>query len=268
MRLFDLDGPLMAALEKLADVVICNILFCLFSIPVFTIGASLAALFTCTQQLVGDTEKEADGLIFREFWRAFKSNFRQATLLWLICLLAFAFLGMYYWVTQSMAGTAGRVYQITFYVLVLVFLFGALYIFPLQARCSNSVRHTLRNAWLISVMALPWTVMALAVVIAAVYLSFFMRPDKWTTGIYLWAVCGFGLVAYLDSFLFRRAFRKITPPAPETDSTAAEGSVFTDEEHRHDDLMIQDSRYSAPDWNRRDDLFPEEKPSSGRKKRR
>ena len=44
MRLFDLNSPLMVALGKLADIIICNIMFCLFSLPVITIGASLTAL--------------------------------------------------------------------------------------------------------------------------------------------------------------------------------------------------------------------------------
>ena len=133
MKLFDWNGPLMIALGKLADIVICNLMFCLFSLPVVTIGASLAALFTCMQRLVSDEERD-EGMIIRDFWRAFRQNFKQATLLWLVCLLAIAFLTAYYYVTAGMGGLAGRVYQVTFYLLLLLFLFGFLYIFPLQAR--------------------------------------------------------------------------------------------------------------------------------------
>lgn len=268
MKLFDPNSPLMTALGKLADVVICNIMFCLFSIPVVTVGAALTALFTCMQQLISEEETESDGLIFRTFWRAFRQNFKQATLLWLICLLAFAFLGIYYWITQSMTGTVGRVYQVTFYILALVFLFGFLYIFPLQARFRNKLRYTLRNAWLLSIAALPWTLLALLILIAAVYLTFFLNPGGGNMAVYLWAVCGFGIVAYLDSFFFRRAFRKIRPERLMPASEKPEGAVFTDEEHRREDLMVQESRYSAPDWNRREDLFPGEKPASGGKRRK
>ena len=265
MKLFDPNSPMMLALGKLADVVILNILFCLFSLPLFTVGASLAALFTCMQRLVADGERDADGLILRDFWLAFKRNFKQGTLLWLICLLAFVFLAMYYWITRSMTGAVGAAYQVTFYVLLLVFLFGFLYIFPLQARYQNKLRYTLRNAWLLSIAALPWTILALLVPAVAFYLSFYLIGGG-SMAIYLWAVCGFGLVAYLDSFFFRRAFRKISPERLMPEGGAAEGAVFTDEEHRRDDLMVQESRYSAPDWNRRDDLFPPEKtaPRKGR----
>ena len=266
MKLFDMNSPMMIALGKLADIIICNIMFCLFSLPLFTMGASLAALYTCMQELIQDDERD-EGLIFQVFWRAFKRNFKQGTLLWLVCLAAFAFLGAYYWITMNMDGRIGRIYQLTFYLLCLLFLFGFQYIFPLQARYQNKVRYTLRNAWLLSVAALPWTLLALAVPAAAVYLTFFMNPSG-NMAVYIWAVCGFGIVAYLDSFFFRRAFRKISPEQLAPKSEQAEGAIFTDEEHRTEDLMVSESRFSDPNWNRRDDLFPEAKPDKRRGRRR
>ena len=274
MRLFDPEGPLMTALSKLADIIICNLMFVLFSVPIITFGASLTALYTCMLRLAGDEERD-DGLIFRSFWYAFRDNFKQATLLWLICLVGIAFLSAYYWTVRSLAASFGRIYQITFLVLVLLFFFGFLYLFPLQARYENSIRNTLRNAWLMSVAALPWTLLNLALLAAAIYISFIMNPGAISTFAYLWAVCGFGLIAYLQSFLFLRAFRKLSPEQLSQATQASEGAIFTDEEHRTSDLMEpQESSYSNPDWNRRDDLFPPEKKTakartaSGRRRRR
>lgn len=266
MRIFDPDGPLMTALGKFADIVLCNLMFCVFCLPVFTIGASLTALFTCMQQLVYE-ENRGDGLIFRDFWLAFKKNFRQATVLWLICLLLIAFLAAYYWVTQFMAGAYGRVYQTTFYLLALVFLFGFVYLFPLQARYENTVKNTLRNAWLLSVAALPWTVLSLLVPAVIVYVSFIMNPGAADLFLYLWGVCGFGLIAYLQSFFIRMAFNKLSPEAARRKTLQAEGAVFTDEEHRENDLMVQESAYSDPNWNRREDIVGPDKPKQGRRRR-
>ena len=259
MRLFDPEGPLMTALSKLADIIICNLMFVLFSVPIITFGASLTALYTCMLRLAGDEERD-DGLIFRTFWYAFRDNFKQATLLWLICLAGIAFLSAYYWTVHSLAASFGRVYQITFLVLVLLFFFGFLYLFPLQARYENNIRNTLRNAWLMSVAALPWTLLNLVLLAAAIYISFIMNPGAISTFAYLWAVCGFGLIAYLQSFLFLKAFRKLSPEQLSQKTQASEGAIFTDEEHRTSDLMEpQESSYSNPDWNRRDDLVPPEK---------
>jgi len=260
MRLFDPEGPLMSALGKLSDVVLSNILFCVFSLPVVTVGASLAALYTVMQELVDD---RLDGIVFRVFWDAFRKNFKQATVLWLLCLLAFAFLFLYYHVVAMLGGALGRVYQITFYVLLIVFLFGFQYLFPLQARFQNRVGATLRNAWLLSILALPQTLLSFLVDGAAVYLSFFMNPGAWNVAIFLWAAAGFGLLACLNSYIFRRAFERIAPRlrGRDVDGGRAEGAIFTDEGHRAQDLMVQESTFSDPDWNRRKE--PEKR---GRKK--
>ena len=85
LPVFDPDGPLMTAMSKFADIVLCNLMFVLFCLPVFTVGASLSALYTCMLQLVYEEDKD-NGLIFRDFWQAFRRNFKQATVLWLICL--------------------------------------------------------------------------------------------------------------------------------------------------------------------------------------
>lgn len=267
MRIFDQNGPLMNALGKLADIVFCNLMFIVFCVPVVTAGASLAALFTCMQALVYEDEKD-DGLIFRDFWLAFKRNFRQATCLWLICLGLMAFLAAYYWVARFLAGGYGRVYMITFYALALIFLFGFLYIFPLQARFENTVKNTLRNAWLLSVAALPWTLLIIALLAACVYISFFMNPNAVSVFTYLWGVCGFGMMAYLTSFLFRKAFQKIGGETvkPKSDK-AAEGAIFIDEAHREQDLMVSESSFSDPNWNRREDIVGEDKPKGGNRRR-
>lgn len=267
MKLFDLNSPLMVALSKLADIIICNIMFVILSLPVITIGASLTALFHCMQWLIMDDERD-EGLIFRDFWQAFRQNFRQATLLWLICLLMIGFLFAYYWVCRSLGGAYARIYMTTFYALVFVFLVGFIYIFPLQARYQNKVRYTLRNAWLLGIAALPWTLLSLALIIGFVYLTVFMKPDSFQMAIYIWGVCGFGVLAYLLSFFFRRAFRKISPEQLKPKSSIAEGAVFTDEEHMEEDLMVQESSFSDPNWNRRDDLFGPQKPEPKSKKRR
>ncbi len=250
MKLFDPNGALMGALGKLSDVVICNILFCLACLPVVTIGASAAALYSVMQDLIDD---KLDEMVLRAFWTAFRRNLWQATALWLLCLAAIAFLFFFYQVVILLGGTLGRVYLVSFYVLLFVFLTGFLYLFPLQARFQNKLRHTLRNAWLTALLALPWTLLVLLMDGAALYLSFFMNPLAFQAAIFIWCAAGFGVVALLNSYIFRRVFAKIAPGlyAPPADGGRAEGAVFTDEAHRDQDLMVHESSYSDPDWNRK-----------------
>ena len=86
--------------------------------------------------------------------------------------------------------------------------------------------------------------------------------------IFFWAVAGFGVVAYLDSFFFRKAFLKLGPEKEKPKREKAEGALFTDEEHREEDLLVQESRFSDPNWNRRDDILGIEPEKNKNKKHR
>ena len=50
-------------------------------------------------------------------------------------------------------------------------------------------------------------------------------------------------------------------------SLRAEGSVFTDEEHRDSDPMLQESVYSNPNWNRREDIVGPDRPQKQSRRR-
>ena len=81
--LFTPNSRFMRYLNRLADLMILNLLFLLTSIPIFTIGASLTALYSVCFRLGTDRE----GSTFRDYFAAFKENFRQATSLFLLLLL-------------------------------------------------------------------------------------------------------------------------------------------------------------------------------------
>ena len=87
-RLFDLESPLFVFLGKLADLLILNILTLICCIPVFTIGASLTAMNYVALKMVRNEET----YIVKSFFKSFRQNFRQATLIWLIYLLVFVIL--------------------------------------------------------------------------------------------------------------------------------------------------------------------------------
>ena len=207
-KFLDPNSPLMDALRKLTDLMFCNLAFCILSLPLFTAGAALSALYTCTRSLVDDEE---DPIIVRTFWRAFRKNFGQATLLWLLCLAAAGLLGAYYWAVGLMPSQYQKLYRVTFFALCVVFLLAFQYIFPLQARYRMKTRHLLKNAFLLSIAALPWTLCSIGVSAGAVYLTLFMNPGFLNMAVLFWAMLLFAVVAYLNSFFFRQAFKRLEP---------------------------------------------------------
>ncbi len=255
MRIIDPNSPLILALGKLSDIVICNMMLCILSLPVFTAGAAISALHHCMMLLIDDKE---DDIIVKDFWRAFKANFRQATAIWLLCLAVILFLLAFYFTADAMLEVLGRAYLVPFFFLAFFFLCGLLYIFPIQARYRLKLRDILKNAWLLSIAALPWTVCCLAVIGFSLFLTFYMM--SFDMCLFIWAVLGFGVVAYLNTFFYKKAFRKMDPDIPLQLHVAPEEALFTDESHMGPEThMHSASTFSDPNWNRR------EYPASDRK---
>ena len=81
--LFSPDSKFMTVMSRVGDLVILNLLVLLTSIPIFTIGASVTALYTVCFRFGTDREQP----VFRSYFRAFRDNFKQATQIWLILLV-------------------------------------------------------------------------------------------------------------------------------------------------------------------------------------
>ena len=201
--IFNYDNPVWRFIGKLGDLIILNILWIVCSIPVFTAGASTTAVYYVTLKLVRD---EDDSTI-RSFFRSFKSNFKQATAIWLILLAAG--IGA---VRTAMTAVSGG--------LLLIYLFIITYVFPLQARFYNPVKRTLFNAFFMSVRHLFQTIGILATdlgIAAATYFGLFYFP-QFAMLLFLF---GMPLIAFVNSYFFTAIFRKYMPKEEEQEHTDA-----------------------------------------------
>ena len=68
----------------LGQLIALNLLWIVCSLPVITAGASTTALFYCTLKL----HKDGDIRVIYDFFRSFKQNFKQSTLIWILMLAA------------------------------------------------------------------------------------------------------------------------------------------------------------------------------------
>lgn len=203
-RLFDPDSPLLRALAGFARLVGLNVLFLLCAAPVVTAGASAAALYTLTLRMA----RQEDGTAPRDFFRAFRENFRSATLLWLL-LLAAAALGVLEYILCR-GSEASLAVLAPLGLLLLVWCFTAAYVFPLQARFENPVLRTLKNAVLMSFAHLPYTLALAAMNTLPLWLFLLDGELFWRLSV-CWAIVGCAGTAYLDSLLLQRIFRRYLP---------------------------------------------------------
>lgn len=81
--MFGIDSKFYEVVSRIADLVVLNLLFVLCSLPIITIGASTTALYGVTKKMAENRE----GYIFRNYFRLFKENFKQSTIMWIILLL-------------------------------------------------------------------------------------------------------------------------------------------------------------------------------------
>lgn len=79
---FNYDNDVWRFVGRLADMMVLNLLWILFSLPIVTLGASTTALYYCTIKIV----HEEDRGNFRMFMHSFKQNLKEGIILWMILL--------------------------------------------------------------------------------------------------------------------------------------------------------------------------------------
>lgn len=201
-RFFDLDSPVMRFLTKVADLMILNLLTVLCCIPVITAGAALTALHYVLLKMARNEE----GYIARSFFKSFRQNFKQATIIWLF-FLAFiiVFIGdiMIFNYSSMEFPTALKV--VLFAVTLLVMMV-AVYVFPVLSRFDNTIFNTLKNALFMSILSLPKTILMLILYVVPVAVLYFVP-----IAVPLVFLFGMSVPAYFAAMLYSGTFKRFEP---------------------------------------------------------
>ena len=203
MKFFRYDSPFWEFFSRVADLVILNVLWLVFSIPIVTIGASTTAMYCAALHLV---RGEGAG-VARTFWNSFRLNFRQATLLFFILLIPSVLVCYELWLFLSGAVTQTIWMGVVFCLPAILLALISAYIYPLLAQFDNSIRNTLKNACFLAIGNLPFSIIMAALNLAAPIL-FFCLPEIFMKSCIFWVVIGAALVAVCNAFLLRRIFKK------------------------------------------------------------
>lgn len=201
-KLFDLDSPVMRFLSRMADLMILNLLVTVCCLPIITIGAGITAMHYVMLKLVRGEE----GYIVKDFFKSFKTNFKQATIIWLIMLVfLLIFMGDFYIVNFSGADFPELMGTILLVAAIFMFV-TATYIFPVLSHFDNTVRNTIKNGCIMSIMAAPKAILMAAMMVAPIVIAFY-KPSV----IPLVILFGFTLPGYLSAILYSKTFRKFEP---------------------------------------------------------
>ncbi len=198
-HLFSTEGHFLNALSDLATIVFLNIFTILCCIPIVTAGAAYTSMHFCIMKMV-----EGDTHILRLFWKQFRLNLKDVTVLWIIMLLLGAFIGFDYWIVfQQTSGTKNILFVLlTLFAIVYFGLF--VWVFPISARFSYSAGAALHNAAILAVARFPRT-LAMMVITAAIPALLLLNLRLYPILFFL----GLSLPAYLSQFFYSGVIQKM-----------------------------------------------------------
>ena len=198
---FSYDGYLICILTKIMYVVAVNLLFLLCSIPIVTMGVSASAGYTVLFRF----RKNDEVNILSTFFRAFRDNFKLATLIWAGMLVIGGTLVLnYYYLYQSKLAGGDLIRAVLNIVLVLLAILW-IYVFPAVAYFKNTVKGYLKFSAGIALAKLPWTIVLCFIYVVPV-LAFLLMARFSSVGIIFLMCCGFSLPAYIAAGIFIEIF--------------------------------------------------------------
>jgi len=220
--MFNYENPVWQFMSKIADLIILNTLVIVFSLPVFTIGAAWTALYYTLLKIV----RKEETYIWREFWSSFKSNLKQATAIWVICFVFLAILSLdvYMWFMDPTL--LPKALKITTIIVLFIVLSVTVYVFPILSHFENTVKKTMVNAFIVSFINIPYTILFIFLLVLPIGIILF-EPRL----LLLWAFCGISGPALLATYAWNRIFKKLEPQKEEEgqDNEDDEERIFSDE---------------------------------------
>lgn len=219
MKFFSYDSKLSQLLLKLCYSCYLNLLWLICSLPIVTIGASTTALYYATLKLADDEHS----YMARMFFRSFRENFRQSTIIWLIMLVVGILLGtdgyILYHLRASSTGTVAVMWTLLLALLIaaaIIYVIVLLYIFPLVARVTNSTVAMFKNAFFMGIRYLFCTIL-----VFAIHVAMFVIVVRFYTP---FIIFGEGLCALLSSYLLSNVIRACSYDPNKVDDDLQVGS--------------------------------------------
>lgn len=199
MKFFSVDSPVYKFLSKFLDVVKLNFFWILFSIPVITMGASTVAAMSVGLKMVDDEE----GYIGKNFLKAFKENWKQGTVLWVITVVAVYAIYLDFQLFEAVDNNP-IIFLIIGMVSIALAVAALIYSYPLSARYENTLINTIQNSINISRKYLGKTLL-LVIILAVEYIVFNFNKTMLFFGIIL----GPGFMIFTISAFSKRIFQQI-----------------------------------------------------------
>lgn len=201
--LFSENSVFMRFFGAITNMMLVNILWLVCCLPVITAGAATtAAYYTFYQRLTGE-----DDAVIKPFFRAFRQNFKQATLLWIPLLLIGLLLGLD--LAFLLGNFAGKFDAMWVAFIVCAFLYSVIlsHAFAIIGRYDAPIKLVIRNCFLVFFMNMFRSILSVALLILPVLVLIFM-PQLVVAILPAWFGLIFGAIFYFNAHMFLQSFQK------------------------------------------------------------
>ncbi len=188
--------------RKFWNLIIINLLYVLFCLPVVTIGPATAAL----TKLMRNYAREEHAFIWGDFIETFKKNFKQAFLYSVLDLFVVAFLVLDFMAVSSLSNQVMTVLSLAAILLSFtIWTFMRFYIYNMMVTFRLTFKQLLKNAfifcWVGFFRNLFIFIVIAAVTIFTIYLNYIYQ-------LFVFALIYFSFVWYLTNFMVNPLIKK------------------------------------------------------------
>lgn len=198
---FNPNSPFFRFMDTLARFAFLNWCFILSCLPIITIGAALSGMHATLLKYIS---VESTPLV-KSYWHAFKQNFKQATITWLILLAGFSILGFNIAFWHKFQGMIGLPILVIVIIATAVLVLVMELVLPLIGVFTNSIKQAFKNALLMIITNFVPT-MLLVWIDGCAYVIFYLT----NIGRVMFLIFGFAFWLYIKAFVHRKLFSKYT----------------------------------------------------------
>ena len=207
----DNDSVFGQLMTRCGTIIVANLMFLLFSVPVVTIGASWTALHHTMMKML--REKEINP--FKTFWHSFWQNWKESTLVFVVALVIVGILALeLYWCRQFTGMPSLFIFGL--YAMMVAVVVLCIYLFPVIAAFNGNLKAHIKES-LYFAFSRPLDLILIVAAHVVPMVATYMDLKRLPLYAFLWFFMGFASVVTFTASLLLKQFNPFLDATQKTE---------------------------------------------------
>ncbi len=204
--LFSADGVVLSFLNKVLNILLLGILWLIFSLPIITIGASTTAFYSVLFKI----SKGSEGYISKQFFEAFRKDFKQSTVVFLINSVVFILLYLDFYICLNFFNSTIQIMSfVVFSIVTFIYYTLSCYLYPVQAKFSNSTKKLFSNCFKLAFSNIVFSINIIFFSILHILILYLLKDTFILTSLFYTFIV-YVTSAFIKTLLFSNRFKKLS----------------------------------------------------------